>query len=48
MNTPIIENKFKIMTNYEKKKMQILLYLMKYYIQIKSIKEKLKSRKKKE
>jgi hypothetical protein len=35
------------MTNYQKKKMQILLYLMKYYIQIKSIKEKLKSRKKK-
>ena len=36
------------MTNYQKKKMQILLYLIKYYIQIKDFKKKLKSKKKKE
>lgn len=36
------------MTNFQKKKMEILLYLMKYYIQIKEYKKKLKSRKKRE
>jgi hypothetical protein len=36
------------MTNFQKKKMQIFLYLMKYYIQIKDIQKKLKSKKNKE
>ena len=36
------------MTNFQKKKMMILLFLMKYYIQIKKIKGKLKSKEKRE
>jgi hypothetical protein len=35
------------MTNYEKKKMQLMLFLMKQYLKIKEYERKLKSRKKK-
>jgi len=36
------------MKNFQKKKMQILLYLMYYFIQIKKLKEKVINKKKKE
>jgi hypothetical protein len=36
------------MTNFQKKKMMILLYLMKYFMLIKKIKGKLKSKEKRE
>lgn len=32
------------MINYEKKKMQILLYFLKYYIKVQNLKKKLKEK----
>lgn len=34
------------MTNYEKKKMQILLYFLKYYMKVQNLKKKLKGKEK--